>query len=59
MKKLANAIGSVIGFILAVCMFGIAALLIFNCMMGLLEIAHWLITGEFFHFVGSEPVSIF
>lgn len=55
MKKLAKALGYIIGVILTL----LVILGLFDIALGLLELAWWMITGDFFHLIDIEPPSIF
>lgn len=56
MKKFFEKLMLAVFGIIAVFM-GLVA--VFNVSVGMLEIAYWIITGDWFHFTSAESVSVF
>lgn len=58
-KNMKKAFENILVIICSIIIIIMGIVLAFVAVTGMLEIAWWIITGEFFHFASIEPSSIF
>lgn len=59
MEKVVSALGKIVGWTMTIVMFVYALVTLFVIVFGTMELAWWLIFGEWIHIVNPTPTSIF